>query len=106
MMPLAFFNPAPAEFCFFPRSTGSNAVALPPHATLEQTKNMLLAMARGDKDRKAVMAQIYKQLAASKEYANSDVNRRPSMSPVVARIEKYPRAYRRYRPIAAPGISI
>ncbi len=64
MMPLAFFNPAPAEFCFFPRSTGSNAVALPPHATLEQTKNMLLAMARGDKDRKEVMAQIYKQLAA------------------------------------------
>ena len=98
MMPLAFFNPAPAEFCFFPRSTGSNAVALPPHATLEQTKNMLLAM--------ALMAQIYKQLAASKEYANSDVNRRPSMSPVVARIEKYPRAYGRYRPIAAPGISI
>ena len=51
---------------------------------------MLLAMARGDKDRNAVMAQIYKQLAASKEYANSDVNRRrPSMSPVVTRIEKY-----------------
>ena len=40
-----------------------NVVALPPHATLEQTKNFLLAMARGDEDRNAVLAQLYKQLA-------------------------------------------
>jgi pyruvate dehydrogenase (quinone) len=41
-----------------------NVIALPPHATLEQTKNFLLAMARGDEDRNAVLAQLYKQLAA------------------------------------------
>lgn len=40
-----------------------NVLALPPHATFEQTKNMLLALAR-DEDRNAVLAQIYKQLAA------------------------------------------
>jgi pyruvate dehydrogenase (quinone) len=41
-----------------------NVIALPPHATLEQTKNLFLAMARGDEDRNAVLAQLYKQLAA------------------------------------------
>jgi pyruvate dehydrogenase (quinone) len=41
-----------------------NVVALPPHATLEQTKNLFLAMARGDEDRDRVLAQLYKQLAA------------------------------------------
>jgi pyruvate dehydrogenase (quinone) len=40
-----------------------NVIALPPHATLEQTKNLFLAMARGDEDRDQVLAQIYKQLA-------------------------------------------
>jgi pyruvate dehydrogenase (quinone) len=41
-----------------------NVIALPPQATLEQTKNFFLAMARGDSDRNAIMEQIYKQLAA------------------------------------------
>lgn len=41
-----------------------NVIALPPHATFEQTKNMLMAMARGDDDRVEVLKQIYRQLAA------------------------------------------
>jgi pyruvate dehydrogenase (quinone) len=41
-----------------------NVIALPPHATLEQTKNLFLAMARGDEDREQVLAHLYKQLAA------------------------------------------
>jgi pyruvate dehydrogenase (quinone) len=41
-----------------------NVVALPPHATLEQTKNFFLALARGDEDRNAVLQQLYKQLTA------------------------------------------
>jgi pyruvate dehydrogenase (quinone) len=41
-----------------------NVIALPPHATLEQTKNLILALARGDSDRGAIIAQLYKQLAA------------------------------------------
>jgi pyruvate dehydrogenase (quinone) len=41
-----------------------NVVALPPHATLEQTKNLFLALARGDSDRDAVLGQLYKQLTA------------------------------------------
>jgi pyruvate dehydrogenase (quinone) len=40
-----------------------DVVALPPHATLEQTKNFFLAMARGDEDRDRVLAQLFKQLA-------------------------------------------
>src|ERR1700704_5048350 len=40
-----------------------NVVALPPHATLEQTRNFFLAMARGDEDRDRVLAQLFKQLA-------------------------------------------
>ena len=39
-------------------------IALPPHASFEQTKNLFLALARGDSDRGAILAQLYKQLAA------------------------------------------
>ena len=39
-----------------------NVIALPPHATLEQTKNLFLALARGDGDRNEVIAQLMKQL--------------------------------------------
>jgi pyruvate dehydrogenase (quinone) len=41
-----------------------NVIALPPHATLEQTKNLFLALARGDTDRDAIVAQLLKQWAA------------------------------------------
>jgi pyruvate dehydrogenase (quinone) len=41
-----------------------NVVALPPHATLEQTKNLFLAMARGDSERDKVLAHLYRQLTA------------------------------------------
>jgi pyruvate dehydrogenase (quinone) len=41
-----------------------NVIALPPHASLEQAKNLFLALARGDSDRGAILAQLYKQLAA------------------------------------------
>jgi pyruvate dehydrogenase (quinone) len=41
-----------------------NVIALPPHASFEQTKNLFLALARGDSDRGAILAQLYKQLAA------------------------------------------
>jgi pyruvate dehydrogenase (quinone) len=39
-----------------------NVIALPPHASLEQAKNLFSAMAKGDEDRNAVLKQIYKQL--------------------------------------------
>jgi pyruvate dehydrogenase (quinone) len=39
-----------------------NVVALPPDATFEQTKNLFLAMARGDVDRGKVLTQLYRQL--------------------------------------------
>ena len=41
-----------------------NVVALPPHATLEQTKNLFEALARGDSDRSAILRQLFRQLAA------------------------------------------
>jgi hypothetical protein len=41
-----------------------NVIALPQHATLEQTKNFFLAMARGDSQRDKVLAQLYRQLVA------------------------------------------
>jgi pyruvate dehydrogenase (quinone) len=41
-----------------------NVIALPPHATFEQTKNLFLALARGDSDRGAILNQLIKQLAA------------------------------------------
>jgi pyruvate dehydrogenase (quinone) len=41
-----------------------NVIALPPHATFEQTKNLFLALARGDPDRGAIIDQLIKQLAA------------------------------------------
>jgi pyruvate dehydrogenase (quinone) len=41
-----------------------NVIALPPHASFEQTKNLFLALARGDKDRGAILDQLFKQLAA------------------------------------------
>ena len=41
-----------------------NVIALPPHATFEQTKNLFLALARGDGDRSAILNQLIKQLAA------------------------------------------
>ena len=41
-----------------------NVIALPPHATLEQTKNLFLALARGDERRDEVLKQLYQQLAA------------------------------------------
>jgi pyruvate dehydrogenase (quinone) len=41
-----------------------NVVALPPHATFEQTKNFFMALARGDEDRRAILTQLSKQWAA------------------------------------------
>jgi len=41
-----------------------NVIALPPHASFEQTKNLFLALARGDADRGAIINQLIKQLAA------------------------------------------
>lgn len=41
-----------------------NVIALPPHATLEQTENLFLALARGDQDRSAILNQLFRQLAA------------------------------------------
>jgi pyruvate dehydrogenase (quinone) len=41
-----------------------NVIALPPHATFEQTKNLFMALARGDSDRGAIINQLIKQLAA------------------------------------------
>jgi pyruvate dehydrogenase (quinone) len=41
-----------------------NVIALPPHASLEQTKNLVLALARGDSDRGAILHQLIRQLAA------------------------------------------
>lgn len=41
-----------------------NVIALPPHATLEQTKNLFMALARGDSDRGAILTQFWKQWAA------------------------------------------
>lgn len=41
-----------------------NVIALPPHASFEQTKNLFLALARGDSDRGAILDQLFKQLAA------------------------------------------
>jgi pyruvate dehydrogenase (quinone) len=41
-----------------------NVIALPPHASFEQTKNLFLALARGDQDRGAILTQLFKQLAA------------------------------------------
>ncbi len=41
-----------------------NVIALPPHATFEQTKNLFLALAKGDQDRVAIVNQITKQVAA------------------------------------------
>jgi pyruvate dehydrogenase (quinone) len=42
-----------------------NVIALPPHTSFEQAKNFFLAMARGDKDRGAMLSQLYKQLIAA-----------------------------------------
>jgi pyruvate dehydrogenase (quinone) len=39
-----------------------NVIALPPHATLEQSKNLFAALARGDEDRAAVLQQLWRQL--------------------------------------------
>lgn len=41
-----------------------NVIALPPHASFEQAKNLFLALARGDQDRGAILGQLFKQLAA------------------------------------------
>jgi pyruvate dehydrogenase (quinone) len=41
-----------------------NVIALPPHATLEQTKNLFMALAKGDSDRGAILTQLWKQWAA------------------------------------------
>jgi pyruvate dehydrogenase (quinone) len=41
-----------------------NVIALPPHATFEQAKNLFMALARGDRDRSAILDQLIKQLAA------------------------------------------
>jgi pyruvate dehydrogenase (quinone) len=40
-----------------------NVVALPPHATWEQTTNFFTALAKGDPDRNAVLKQLVRQLA-------------------------------------------
>lgn len=39
-----------------------NVIALPPHTTMEQTKNFFAAMAKGDPDRYEVLKQLAKQL--------------------------------------------
>ena len=41
-----------------------NVIALPPHASFEQAKNLFLALARGDQDRAAIIDDLIKQLAA------------------------------------------
>jgi pyruvate dehydrogenase (quinone) len=41
-----------------------NVIALPPHATFEQTKNFFLALAKGDTDRNAILSHLMKQWAA------------------------------------------
>jgi pyruvate dehydrogenase (quinone) len=41
-----------------------NVIALPPHASFDQTKNLFLALARGDSDRREILNQLFKQLAA------------------------------------------
>ena len=41
-----------------------NVIALPPHASFEQTKNLFMALARGDSDRSAILDQLIKQFAA------------------------------------------
>jgi pyruvate dehydrogenase (quinone) len=41
-----------------------DVVALPPHATLEQTKNFFMALAKGDEDRAGIIGQLSKQWAA------------------------------------------
>ena len=41
-----------------------NVVALPPHATFEQTKNLFVALAKGDADRDAILSNLFKQWAA------------------------------------------
>lgn len=40
-----------------------NVIALPPHATFEQAKNLFMALAKGDQDRNAIIAQIIRQAA-------------------------------------------
>jgi hypothetical protein len=40
-----------------------NVIALPPHASPEQIKNLYMALARGDTDPKEILAQIYIQWA-------------------------------------------
>ena len=40
-----------------------NVIALPPHASFEQTKNLFMALARGDGDREAILNDLIKQLA-------------------------------------------
>jgi pyruvate dehydrogenase (quinone) len=39
-----------------------NVVALPPHTTLEQSKNFFEALAKGDPDRRAILRQVYRQM--------------------------------------------
>ena len=41
-----------------------NVIALPPHATFEQTKHLVLALAKGDADRNPILANPAKQWAA------------------------------------------
>jgi len=41
-----------------------NVIALPPHASFEQTKNFIDPVARGDSDRGAIIDQLVKQFAA------------------------------------------
>jgi pyruvate dehydrogenase (quinone) len=41
-----------------------NVVALPPHATFEQTKNFFMALAKGDSDRVGIIKELSKQWAA------------------------------------------
>jgi pyruvate dehydrogenase (quinone) len=39
-----------------------NVIALPPHTTLEQSKNFFEALAKGDPDRRAILRQVYHQM--------------------------------------------
>jgi len=42
----------------------ANVIALPPHVTFKQTKDFFLALAKGDSDRNAILANLLKQATA------------------------------------------
>jgi pyruvate dehydrogenase (quinone) len=40
-----------------------NVIALPPHASFEQTRNLFLALAKGDSDRGEILTQLFRQVS-------------------------------------------